>query len=188
MGSHHSLLHKDWPKNKTRTRQSLQSSQTQEDPKFVSQSGCQWQMLLMTCSVIAVVPNGTSYKARALLDSGSSTLFILEQVVQHLCLPHRHQDFQVRGIGGGTMLLSSQVFVNFNVKPVLSREKTHRSRLWCCKKYRRTYSTDQIQGISLTRLSPAMNAFIADNECVYRWRLTHLVIEKYTFSDVYAHV
>ena len=47
-----------------------------------------------------------------------------------------------------------------------------------------------MQGIhvSLMRLSLAMNAFIAENECVYCWRETHLVIEKYTISDVYKRV
>ena len=51
-----------------------------------------------------------------------------------------------------------------------------------------SYSTNQMQGISLMRLSLATNAFIADNERVYRWRETRLVIEKYTISDVYERV
>ena len=50
------------------------------------------------------------------------------------------------------------------------------------------YSTDQMQGISLMCLSLATNAFIADNECVYRWREMCLVIKKYTISDVYELV
>ena len=45
-----------------------------------------------------------------------------------------------------------------------------------------------MQGISLTHLSLATNAFIAVNERVYRWRQMRLVIEKYTFSDVYERV
>ena len=45
-----------------------------------------------------------------------------------------------------------------------------------------------MQGISLMRLSLATNAFIADNECIYRWRETHLVIEKYAISDVYERI
>ena len=48
--------------------------------------------------------------------------------------------------------------------------------------------TNQMQGISLTHSSLATNAFIADNECVDRWRQTRLVIEKYTISDVYERV
>ena len=45
------------------------------------------------------------------------------------------------------------------------------------------YSTDQMQGISLVRLPLATKAFIADNEHIYRWKETCLVIEKYTISD-----
>ena len=45
-----------------------------------------------------------------------------------------------------------------------------------------------MQGISLMRLLLAMNAFIADNEHVYCWRETCLVIEKYTVSDVYERI
>ena len=45
-----------------------------------------------------------------------------------------------------------------------------------------------MQGISLMRLSLATNVFIADNERIYRWRETCLVIEKYTISDVYERI
>ena len=73
--SHHSLLHKYSMKKHSRSRQSSQFSQTQEHPKVVamhmSQSGHQQQVLLMTCQVILIGLNGTSYKARALLDSDS---------------------------------------------------------------------------------------------------------------------
>ena len=51
-----------------------------------------------------------------------------------------------------------------------------------------SYSTDQMQGISLMRLSLVPNAIIAVNEHVYRWRETRLVIQKYTISDVYERV
>ena len=50
------------------------------------------------------------------------------------------------------------------------------------------YSTNEMQGISLTHLSLVTNAFIADNQRVYHWRKTCLVMEKYTFSDVYECV
>ena len=63
-GSHHSLLHKDWTKKPSRSGQSSQSSETREDPQVVtthtSQSDRQQQVLLMTCQVIAVGPDGTS--------------------------------------------------------------------------------------------------------------------------------
>ena len=91
-GSHHSLLQKDSTKKPSTSSQSSQSSQTQEDAKVVtthtSQLGCQRQMLLMTCQVIAVGPDDIFYKGRALLDSGSSASFISEQVALYLHLPH----------------------------------------------------------------------------------------------------
>ena len=52
------------------------------------------------------------------------------------------------------------------------------------------YSTDQMQDIhvSLTCLLLATNAFNANDKCFYRRRQIRLVIEKYTFSDVYERV
>ena len=106
------------------------SLQRLEHPTIVtthtSQPGRQQQVLLMMCQVIEVRSDGTSYKARALLDSGSSASFISERVAQHLHLPRQRQDSKVNGIGGGTMHLSSQVFANFTVKPVHSGGKTHK--------------------------------------------------------------
>ena len=45
-----------------------------------------------------------------------------------------------------------------------------------------------MQGTSLMHLLLVTNVFIADNERIYRWRETHLVIEKYTISDVYKRI
>ena len=75
---------------------------------------------------MAVGPDGTSYKARALLDFGSSASFISERVAQHLCLSRRRHDSKVSGNGRGTMHLSSQVSVNLTVKPVHSGGKMHK--------------------------------------------------------------
>ena len=80
----------------------------------------------MTCQVIAVGPDNTSYKARALLDSTSSTSFISERVAQHIRLPRLQQDSKVSEIRGGTMRLSLQASANFIVKSVHSGGKTHK--------------------------------------------------------------
>ena len=83
-GSHHSLVHKESTTRFSQSRQSLQSSETREDPKVVtthtSQSDHQRQVLLNTCQVIVVRPDGASFKARALLDSDSLASFISERV------------------------------------------------------------------------------------------------------------
>ena len=51
-----------------------------------------------------------------------------------------------------------------------------------------SYSTDQMKGKSLTHLSLATNAFIANDIHVYCWSQTHLVMEKNTYSAVYERV
>ena len=56
--------------------------------------------LLMTCQVRIKAPNSTSVKVRALLDSGSTSSFISECVVQSLNLNRRSQCLTVSGIGG----------------------------------------------------------------------------------------
>ena len=89
--SHHPLLHKDWTEKPFRCGQSSQSSETREDPTVVmthtTQSGRQQQVLLMTCQIIVVKSNGTSYKAKTLLDSGSSASFISERSSCTVSLP-----------------------------------------------------------------------------------------------------
>ena len=75
---------------------------------------------------MTVGPDGTSYKARALFDSGSSASFISEQAAQLLRLPRRRQDWKASGIEVGTVHLSLQTSVDFSVKPVHSGGKTHK--------------------------------------------------------------
>ena len=104
-GSHLSLLHKDSTTRSSRSRQSSQYSQTREDHKVVDTYmyvtiGPSTASVANDVSLIAVGPYGTSYQARALLDTDSSASFISEQVAQHLWLPRRCQDFKVSDIGG----------------------------------------------------------------------------------------
>ena len=56
-------------------------------------------VLLMTCQVKVVAPNGAVTKARALLDTGSSTSFISEHLVQLLRLSRKSCISHVSGIG-----------------------------------------------------------------------------------------
>lgn len=55
--------------------------------------------LLMTCQVQVIAPDGTSIKARALLDSGSTMSFVSERIAQSLGLRRRSQRLTVSGIG-----------------------------------------------------------------------------------------
>ena len=54
----------------------------------------------MTCQVKVEAPDGSSVKVRALLDSGSTSSFVSEHLVQSLSLSRRSQRLTVPGIGG----------------------------------------------------------------------------------------
>ena len=56
----------------------------------------------MTCKVKVTAPDGSSTIARALIDPGSSTLFVNERIAQHLRLTHRKKNVMVEGVGGIT--------------------------------------------------------------------------------------
>ena len=76
---HHTLLHmeggKSNPEKTTSTNVSTHASLT-NTPSTV---------LLMTCQVKVIAPNGAVSKARALLDTGSSMSFISEHLVYNFC-------------------------------------------------------------------------------------------------------
>ena len=61
-------------------------------------------------------------QARALLDSGSSTSFVMERLTQHLHLPCKQRYIQVDGIGG-IMNKAFRSVVQFCVQP-LNHDKT----------------------------------------------------------------
>ena len=55
--------------------------------------------LLMTCQVGIKSPDGSYVKARALLDSGCTSSFVSEHIVQSLGLKRCPHDVKVSGIG-----------------------------------------------------------------------------------------
>ena len=58
------------------------------------------QVLLMTCHVSVLTPDGHTIQVRALLDSASSSSFVLERLAQYLHLPRSRRLAQIAGIGG----------------------------------------------------------------------------------------
>ena len=58
--------------------------------------------LMMTCMVLVEAPDGSTVKARALLDSASSASFVSERLVKGLCLPRAHQNTTISGTAGLT--------------------------------------------------------------------------------------
>ena len=69
----------------------------------------------MTCQVQITAPDGSSIKARALLDSGSTMSFVTERIVQSLGLPRRSQKLTVSGIGGMVSKSSQSSVSSLNV-------------------------------------------------------------------------
>ena len=72
-------------------------------------------VLLMTSHVLVVAPDGSTTRARALLDSASSTSFISEHLAQHMRLHRRREFAQIAGIGGVSQPSLSQSVVRLGV-------------------------------------------------------------------------
>ena len=60
------------------------------------------QVLLMTCKVKVTAQVGSSTIARALIDTGSSTLLVQERIEQLLRLPRSKKNIMVEEVGGTT--------------------------------------------------------------------------------------
>ncbi len=96
---HHTLIHVE-PKEGASSEQSLVST---VGPVITTnaQAGPASGTLLMTCQVLVKGPDGSSsMKARALLDSASSTSFISEGLAQALRLPRSTRNIKISGVAG----------------------------------------------------------------------------------------
>ena len=82
---------------------------------YHSQSGGRQPVVLTMCQVRIVSADGSMTKARALLDSASSTLFITESLAQRLHLQRRRHSMKVGGISGSATQLSSRGMVDLNI-------------------------------------------------------------------------
>ena len=116
---HHTLLHIE-PKPET---QALFSTTGQSEPITMPVSnhaatGFGSNALLMTCQVLVHSPDGIALKARALLDSGSSTSFVSDQLVQNLQLPKTSRDIKISGIAGISHHSPLHSVVNLDISPM----------------------------------------------------------------------
>ena len=109
---HHTLLHDETP-----SAAPPPGSSTVSINPITSHvaMGIKSNFLLMTCNVMVSSPDGTSLKARALLDSASSTSFVSERLAQCLHLPRSSQNAQISGVAGLTRNSSIQSIANFGV-------------------------------------------------------------------------
>ena len=113
---HHTLLHME-SKDETPSAAPPPGSSTVSINPITSHvaTGIKSNFLLMTCNVMVSSPDGTSLKARALLDSASSTSFVSERLAQCLHLPRSSQNAQISGVAGLTRNSSIQSIANFGV-------------------------------------------------------------------------
>ena len=108
---HHTVLHmKARKSNPDRTTTSNVSTHT-------SLTNIPSTVLLMTCQVKVVAPNGAVMKARALLDTGSSTSFISEHSVQLLRFSRKSCTSHVSGIGN-VFYQASRGLTQFHISPL----------------------------------------------------------------------
>ena len=109
---HHTLLHND--------------AQTPQPTSVVSSNasmGALPKTLLMTCQVLVRAPDGSKVKARALLDSASSSSFISERLVQSLDIPRSRHKITVSGVAG---LTSSSPFNSIATVDILPASPSSR--------------------------------------------------------------
>ena len=93
---HHTILHVETPTDKRSTplEHTVSSSHTA--------TGVTSNTLLMTFQAMVKNPDGSSVKACALLDSGSSASFVSEQLAQGLHLPRSRHNLRISGVAGLT--------------------------------------------------------------------------------------
>ena len=70
-------------------------------------------VLLITCKVNIIALGGSSTIARALIDRGSSTSCVHEQIAQHLRLARSKKNIMVEGVGETTMRTQGSVWFQF---------------------------------------------------------------------------
>ena len=80
-------------------------------------------VLLMTCRVLVVAPDGSTVNARTLLDSGSTVSFISEWLAQVLRLPRSQQQATIYGVAGLAHWNSVQSIATFVLSPTNSTHK-----------------------------------------------------------------
>ena len=80
-----------------------------------SDLGDRHPVVLTRCKVQIESGDGSTTKARALLDSASFTSFITESLAQHLHLRHRCHSMKVGGIGSSETRLPSHRMVDLNI-------------------------------------------------------------------------
>lgn len=126
--SHHTLLHLE-NRNDSTTESADGSAAQDTNPLPAATAtpvttnttvGIQSNVLLMTSYVVVEAPDGSSVRARALLDSASSASFVSERVSQSLKLPRSGQNMHISGVAGLAHSVPMQSITNFNISSIHS--------------------------------------------------------------------
>ena len=116
---HHTLIHIN-PKESEQGEFSSNTSAIQPAISSNTATGFTPDTLLMTCQILVHSPDGAAVKARALLDSASSTSFISERLTQTLQLPKSSQNVRISGIAGMSHHSPLHSIVSFDISPTSS--------------------------------------------------------------------
>ena len=112
--NHHTLLHRE---AETKPEEKKESTST----SYAASSRRGEEVLLMTCQVNVMAPDGSITQARALLDCAASTSLITERLAQQLQLKRRSANFTINGVAGHSV--RPKGVVNFQIAGVRSGGK-----------------------------------------------------------------
>ena len=132
---HHSWLHIDQPDSESKGPK-VPPSRTGEEVAAIhfSQLRNSQQVLLMTCQVLVIAPDGSTSRVRGLLDSAFSASFITERLTQRLRVPCRNYGIELSGIGGNTSQITVRGTVQCSITRIGQLGKPYISKLWSCQK------------------------------------------------------
>ena len=117
--SHHTFIHSD-SREAEQTETSSHTATAEQATSAHAATGFASNTLLMTCQILVHPPDGTALKARALLDSASSTSFISDRLAQSLRLPKSSQNIKISGVAGLNHQSPLHSVVNFDISPTSS--------------------------------------------------------------------
>ncbi len=120
---HHTLLHIETKQGEQTPIENPENEQS-NTASTNAQTGSSSNTIMMTCQVLIHAPDGSQLRARGLLDSGSSTSFVSQRLVQSLGLPRSTKNLQITGIAGISPLHSIS---SFQISPTFSPSESPRS-------------------------------------------------------------
>ena len=117
---HHILLHLE---HKDTASTSTGTTSTSQSVVSYTATGLSSKSLLIICLVLVDAPEGSSIKARAILDSASSASFVSERLSQSLRVPCSQQGVQISGISGLSHNSPHQAVASLIISAVRSSSK-----------------------------------------------------------------